>query len=75
MFGIQTSLSFPDKEFYDLKDFNTLFDDYTICLTPYLQTKIFNGELHTLLKCRITDFMNDKWYNGLNFSIGYKAQF
>ena len=75
MFGIQTSLSFPDKEFYDLKDFDTLFDDYTICLTPYLQTKIFNGELHTLLKCRITDFMNDKWYNGLNFSIGYKAQF
>ena len=74
--GVQSSLSFPGKYFYDLQNIADFFSEgYTVCFTPYFQTKIFSGELHTLVKCRITDFMNDKWYNAFNLSIGYKAQF
>ncbi|MCR5401987.1 MAG: hypothetical protein K6E78_10400 [Treponema sp.] len=74
--GVQSSLSFPGKYFYDLQNIADFFSEgYTVCFTPYFQTKIFSGELHTLIKCRITDFMNDKWYNAFNLSIGYKAQF
>lgn len=76
LFGINTSLTFPGKTFLNLEKPAELFtDDYAIGLTPYLELKLFNGELHTMLNVNIMDIINDTWYKAFKISVGYKSQF
>lgn len=75
LFGVNSSLSFPEKTFMDLNKPLDLFDKYSINICPYLESKLFNGELHTMLQVSVTDIMNDNWYKALKLNIGYKTQF
>lgn len=76
LFGINTSLSFPGKTFMDLGKPADLFtDDFSVGITPYLELKLFNGELHTMLNVNVMDIVNDAWYKSFKISIGYKSQF
>lgn len=76
LFGINTSLSFPGKTFMNLDKPAELFtDDYSIGIMPYLELKLFNGELHTMLNVNIMDIINDSWYKAFKISVGYKTQF
>lgn len=76
-FGFNTTLSFPDKNFLDLKDKLALFDDdgYDVRVSPYISFPVMSGTIHLMLQATLTDFTrNDSWTSGLKFNIGYKAQ-
>ena len=75
LFGINASLTFPDKNFYHLGTPTDLFDDYSIAAAPYLELKLFNGELHSMVQVNFTDIMDSDWYKAFKISIGYKSQF
>lgn len=74
-FGLHSTLAFKDKHYNDLKDFSSLFDDYQITASPYIETRLGNGILHSMMKLKITDMIEDSWYKAVKLSIGYKAQF
>ena len=75
LFGINASLTFPDKNFSHLGTPTDLFDDYSIAAAPYLELKLFNGELHSMVQVNFTDIMDSDWYKAFKISIGYKSQF
>ena len=75
LFGINASLTFPDKDFSHLGTPAGLFDDYSIAAAPYLELKLFNGELHSMFQMNFTDIMDSDWYKAFKISIGYKSQF
>jgi hypothetical protein len=74
LFGINTALSFPEKTFMDFKDPASLFDDYTITIAPYVETKFYNGEIHTMMQARLSDLIKGNWHSAFELNIGYKTQ-
>lgn len=74
LFGINTALSFPEKTFMDFEDPASLFDDYTITIAPYVETKFYNGEIHTMMQARISDLIKGNWHSAFELNIGFKTQ-
>ncbi len=87
IFGLHTTLSFPDKYLFDLKiksldDVKSLFgigdDDssteYNVKISPFLTMPIMSGDLHVMLQANITDIKDDGWEKAVKLNIGYKAQ-
>lgn len=75
VFGINGALTFPDKTFMDLKNINSLFDEYTIVTAPYFATRFYNGDIHAMLQICVTDIIEEKIYSAFKLNIGYKTQF
>lgn len=74
-FGFHTTLSFPDRDFYDLKRIKELKDDdYTIKVSPFLSVPIMTGTLKTMLQVKINKFRKSRWQDQFKLSIGYKSQ-
>lgn len=77
VFGINSALSFPEKNFMDLVDHpaNLFKDDYTVLVAPYVSTNFYNGTIHGMLQAKITDMMDRNFGSALKLNIGYKTQF
>ena len=77
VFGINSALSFPEKNFMDLVDHpaNLFKDDYTVLVAPYVSTNFYNGTIHGMLQAKITDMMDGNFGSALKLNIGYKTQF
>ena len=75
IFGINGALTFPDKTFMDLKNINSLFDEYTIVTAPYFATRFYNGDIHAMLQICVTDIIEEKIYSAFKLNVGYKTQF
>lgn len=75
MFGLSSQLSFNGKYFDALLAPQDLFDDWTLSVSPYLQTNFCNGELHTMLQVRPTDIFDGNGASCWSVKIGYKSQF
>lgn len=75
--GTNFSLSFPDKNFLDLKDPLALFGDgnFNIDMTPYMSTSLLSGQLHMQFTVKFMEFYKSKWYNGITADIGYRTSF
>lgn len=75
-FGLNTMVSFPDKNFISLGDLSSIFDDgYTITIAPYYSTKLALGEFHTMLEIEPTVLTKSKyWASMFKFNIGYRTQ-
>ncbi len=74
-FGFHSTLSFPDKDFYDLKRFKELKDDdYAIKVSPFVKIPLMAGNLNFLLQCKMNGFDKNQWYDQFKCNIGYKAQ-
>lgn len=75
--GTIFGLSFPDKNFLNLKDPKALFinKDFNIDITPYFSTNLLSGEIHIQANIKIMEFLRNSWYNGLSLDIGYRTSF
>lgn len=75
VFGINSSLSFADKDYLDFGRITEFFkEDYTIAIAPYIATSFYNGEFHTSLKAVLSDMINNRWGTAFKLSVGYKSQ-
>lgn len=75
-FGLNGAFSFKDKNLFDLIDEpDTMFDDYSINVAPYLMTQFYNGEVHFMTIVKVKDFIDSKPGSAFKFSLGYKTQF
>lgn len=74
-FGFHTTLSFPNRDFLDLKRINELIDDdYSVKISPFLYAPVMKGTLKAMLHAKIKGLNKDTWTNAFKFSIGYKSQ-
>lgn len=75
-FGFNTTLSFLDKDFMDLKDISSFFDEdenFAVKISPYLGFPIMSGELKMMLQARLNGFSSDdEWQHHFKLNIGYK---
>lgn len=74
-FGVNGTLSFPNKTFADFQYITNLFDDYTITISPYTATKFIKGQLNIMLQARISDLIKAKPTKAFTINIGFKTQF
>ena len=63
-----------EKTFMDFSEPLALFDDYTITIAPYVETKFYNGEIHTMMQARISDLIKGNWHSAFELNIGFKTQ-
>lgn len=74
--GTNFALSFPGKNFLDLKDPKMLIasmDSFNIDMTPYISTNLLSGEIHLQATVKFMEFFKNSWYNGLTIDLGYRA--
>lgn len=75
-FGFNTTLSFLNKDFMDLKDIANFFDneeDFAVKISPYLSFPIMSGTLKMMLQARLNNFSSDdEWQHHFKMDIGYK---
>lgn len=74
-FGVHTTLSFADKTFADLKYLKSLFDDYSVIISPYTTFKFITGELNLMMQTRISDIINGHFARAFSVNIGFKTLF
>lgn len=75
-FGTHVSFTLPKKSFADLFDFDTLMDEgFNVNVSPFVSTKLFSGELQTLIQIQSMKFTEDIWGNAISMDIGYKTTF
>lgn len=74
-FGFHTTMSFPERDFFDLKRIKELKDDdYTIKVSPFVSVPIMTGTLKTMLQVKINKFKRSSWQDQFLLNIGYKSQ-
>ena len=74
LFGINSALSFPEKTFMDLAEPMKLLENYNITVAPYVETKFYNGEIHTMLQVKVSDIIKSNWISAFKLNIGFKTQ-
>lgn len=75
-FGINSALSFPDKNIHDLiSDPDKIMDDYNVNITPYILTSFYNGEVHFMTQVKVTEIIDSNFGSAFKFNLGYKTQF
>lgn len=73
--GGHTSFSMVNKTIFDLGSLSNLNkNDLGINIAGYTSTDFLSGELHLMIKLRITDFINDKWYNAFSVDLGFRSK-
>lgn len=75
MFGVSSQFSFDNLYFDVLKSPGDFNDDWTISISPYIQSNFGKGELHTMIQLRPTDIFNGDASSCWSLKIGYKTQF
>lgn len=74
-FGINTTLSFADKDFFDLKSPLTLFkEEFAVKVSPFVSMPVMGGELKCMFQTKVNGFKDGNWQDCLALNIGYKAQ-
>ena len=75
-FGINSALSFPDKNINDLiSEPDKIMDDYNINIAPYFTTSFYNGEVHFMSQFKISEIIDSNFGSAFKFNLGYKTQF
>ena len=75
-FGSHICVSFTDKYFTDLQDFQNLTSTgYNINITPYVTTTFLSGELHLQATARLKEFINGHSERGFSIDLGYRTKF
>lgn len=87
IFGIASSMCFPGVNFSYLftpdiflqQTFNAKTDgtpnpNYSVMITPYLSTKLYNGDLNVAFQVSVSDLIKKKIWDAFKVSIGYKTQ-
>ncbi len=74
--GTHVTMSFPDKTLMDIGQIGSFFkEDWNLCVTPYVSTNIFSGEINLLTKLNIMALTRKEAHKAFNVSLGYKTQF
>lgn len=74
-FGFHTTLSFKDKDFFDLKRITEFFDsEFSIKVSPFVTLPVMSGELKFMLQAKLNGITQKTWQENFKFNIGYKSQ-
>lgn len=73
-FGFHTIMSFPERDFFDIKRLKELKDDdYIVKIVPFVGIPFMAGDVKIQLQTQVNDFKTSKWQDQFKLSLGYKA--
>lgn len=74
--GTHASVSFPNKTIFDIAEIANSMNpqNMNLNITGYASTNFLAGELHMMIKLKLSDFFNNKWYNSLGADIGFRTK-
>jgi len=76
-FGMNTAFTINDLQLGQIKNVPAyiLAGNFDIQITPYISSKIMNGEVHSMLSFNVMDFFQTNWVKSLQLNVSYKTSF